>query len=128
MDEAPDIAFFAPPKRKRKAHDTASRAPVPDAPATRPSQEPARANGRPLQPSVNGSRHISSHSGRTDADAELPKATEQLLDGDERGRAGAATLPDDAAFRDLGVSDWLDRVCRSLGMTAPTQVPAWTAW
>lgn len=36
-----------------------------------------------------------------------------------------ATLPvADTTFRELGVSEWLDRVCRSLGMTKPTQVQA----
>lgn len=30
----------------------------------------------------------------------------------------------DTTFRELGVSEWLDRVCRSLGMTKPTQVQA----
>ena len=42
----------------------------------------------------------------------------------ERRHVPAADGLSDSAtsFRDLGVSDWLDRVCRSLGMTTPTQV------
>lgn len=27
-----------------------------------------------------------------------------------------------ASFKSLGLSDWLDRLCKSLGMTQPTQV------
>lgn len=50
------------------------------------------------------------------ASAEMPTGSEE-----------AQPMPVAASsrsFRALGVSEWLDRVCRSLGMTQPTQVQA----
>jgi DEAD/DEAH box helicase len=42
-----------------------------------------------------------------------------------KDEAQPAPLPAaNTTFRALGVSEWLDRVCRSLGMTQPTQVQA----
>ena len=120
-DQAPDIALFAPPKRSRKAKHAGKRNRVSDTPATRPSHEPARANGRLLQPSVTATQHSSSRA-HTDAAAKPSEATDASNDYNERREAGVADLSDSATFRDLGVSDWLDRACRSLGMTAPTQV------
>lgn len=38
------------------------------------------------------------------------------------GRAKANELDERASFRDLGLSEWLSRVCDSLGMRQPTEV------
>lgn len=65
-------------------------------------------------------------------------AADALPNGDDAAAAEAAAggkaedgdkaplqLPvADTTFRALGISEWLDRVCRSLGMTKPTQVQA----
>ncbi len=120
MDQAPDISLFAPPRRRPKKSSNKRPAPAADTPATRPSDEPARANGQPLLPTANGSGQ---HSTDTDSREEDGEPAKPALEGAEHGVAKADSLSDSAAsFRDLGVSAWLDRVCRSLGMTTPTQV------
>ena len=120
MEQASDISLFAPPRRRPKKSSNKRPAPVADTPATQPSDEPARASGQPLLPIATGSRQHSSDTGSRQADAEPAEHGQEAA---ERGMAKADGLSDSAtSFRDLGVSDWLDRVCRSLGMTTPTQV------
>ncbi len=120
MDQTSDISLFAPPRRRPKKSSNKRPAPVAVTPATRPSDEPARAHGQPLLPTVAGSTQHSTDTDSRQADADPAKPA---LEGTEHGMAKADSLSDSAAsFRDLGVSDWLDRVCRSLGMSTPTQV------
>ena len=61
-------------------------------------------------------------------DAEQQAAAAQApVEPAERAVAGPSELPSaeddgEVTFRQLGLSEWLDRVCASLGMRQPTQV------
>ena len=50
----------------------------------------------------------------TPPEQETTGALVQLVDGDDEDQM--------AGFRHLGVTEWLDRVCSSLGMNRPTAV------
>ena len=60
--------------------------------------------------------------------AEQPGKLQKLTAPGPDGRASArpqAEAPELCNFRDLGVSEWLELVCNSLGMKQPTQVRLW---
>eukprot|EP00887_Chlorella_sp_A99_P002763 scaffold6.g2763.t1 len=58
---------------------------------------------------------------QTRSDEAAPAVEVQHLAAEEGG-AEAAGEPGTTSFRDLGLSEWLDKVCQSLGMREPTTV------
>lgn len=83
---------------------------------TRSSQQAAeRPAGKHVvfSPEFNDSKQIYSEATATPPQQRSTGAAVKLLDEQEVPLTG---------FRELGVSEWLDRVCNSLGMTRPTAV------
>ncbi len=85
------------------------------------SQSKKRLNGQQkYQPAVKRQREeIATQSEQPLTDGTAPAAKQ---DGENML---ASNLPTDDAkitFKSLGMSDWLDRLCKSLGMTQPTEV------
>jgi DEAD/DEAH box helicase len=117
-------------------------APMPAGLTSSPSDRGEHANGaRQLQPPIEAEARLSkSKQPQLHALADVSNAADsQPPDGEDAAPAAAESaevaadsdevqpMPVTASsksFRALGVSEWLDRVCRSLGMAQPTQVQA----
>ena len=146
--EADEPRLFAQSKKRRKhaASKPAVRSvesaehhttPTPGTLASSPSERSARpkADGWAAAVAAASIEH-GGHTAEDDFEAQDAATTgaEQDATAAADDAAAGATADDDAAaaplpvadttFRALGVSEWLDRVCRSLGKTKPTQVQA----
>lgn len=133
-EDGGDISFFAPKAKRRKASIAAKRSDGAD-PAQPASPAPAEAKGRPLIASQPSSRRlestaqhgepISSPNGE-DSTTGVEAASGGSNKSGTEAEAAVAPLaeepPEGTTFRQLGLNEWLDRVCRSLGMAQPTQV------
>lgn len=83
--------------------------------------------GKSKQPKLNARAHVANvaDSQPPNGEAAAPAAAEsaEVVAGEDDVQLMPAPASS-KSFRALGVSEWLDRVCRSLGMTQPTQVQA----
>lgn len=140
-DDGGDISFFALPMAKRRKASIAAKRGDETDPAQPASSARAAAKGRPLiaaQPSSRRPESAAQHgdqvlsSNGEDSAAGLEGASG---DGDKSGteappaeaQSAEEEPPEGTTFRQLGLNEWLDRVCRSLGMAQPTQVRTATA-
>ena len=103
MEGDQDIALFRPPAKKRRVHGQ-----------QRGAAGAAAASGSAPAPGA----------AAPSGGAPVPELEQQQREeGAERDASGAQPLPQEhASFRQLGVSEWLERVCAGLGMRAPTEV------
>ena len=79
------------------------------------------------QPKLNARAHVDNAADSQPPDGEAAAPAAANLAEVAAGEDEAQPMPAPAfskSFKALGVSEWLDRVCRSLGMTQPTQVQA----
>jgi hypothetical protein len=115
--------FALPSKKRRRKSDVSG-------PAPRIVQN-ASAQCTPTPAGLSASTHMRTDDSEADTvDAErsslAPPSAEPAIvptpQGEQGGGGEAADSAAAATFRSLGLSEWLDKVCRSLGMTKPTSV------
>lgn len=138
-----DISFFAQPRAKRRKPSAAAARGGELDPAHPPSSAPPTAGGRPLTPAQPGGGPPATAAPHGEPLPESAAAAAGLEAGGGGGgdaggevEPGAVAVaeaqpaeeepPEGITFRQLGLNEWLDRVCRSLGMAQPTQVGAAT--
>lgn len=147
-EDGGDITFFAAPKAKRRKTSTVPARSDGADPAQLAKAAPALAKGKPILVAQPSSRclddniqpvnpqlsHVAEEEGREPhaaGSAEVnpvksitaADARDSALEtgAPEAAAAAAEELPEGTTFRQLGLNEWLDRVCRSLGMAQPTQ-------
>ena len=83
--------------------------------------------GDSKQLNLHAHAHVADAAGSQPPDGEVNASaaaeSAEVAAGKEEAQPMPVT-PSSKSFRALGVTEWLDRVCRSLGMTQPTQVQA----
>ena len=125
------VRLFATPSRTTRKVEQAKRLNVTASPAKPALTASAQVNGKPLPVAQPSTRQLDAAEQQQSADdlhdEPVPKgvpAGAAQVTAEEGGAPPSAgtELPEGTTFRQLGLNDWLDKVCRSLGMTTPTEV------